>query len=186
VSSVRSPINSSLLSRWTPKSLTASTECVLTASLKKWGSPNDTKLVRCAYIQSQESDVKVPCNLYDTLKGVRFEKAKERPTWADAISINQQDVAERSQQVRLMRDELANASEMLIWLGEHTERMRTMCTSSTCWIGSILSILVTSTRIRHALALIYRTMRGRPIRSSSTCLSTRVPGSSRRLLWRRN
>jgi hypothetical protein len=41
-----------------------------------------------------------------------------RTLWVDAISINQEDTQERGHQVGIMRDVYANATEVLIWLGE--------------------------------------------------------------------
>lgn len=42
--------------------------------------------------------------------------------WIDAICINQEDLAERSQQVQLMGDLFSSAEEVIIWLGaEHPE-----------------------------------------------------------------
>lgn len=44
------------------------------------------------------------------------------PLWVDAVCINQQDMEERSQQVRMMRDIYSAAERVLIWLGEGDEQ----------------------------------------------------------------
>ncbi|KAE9363163.1 hypothetical protein N431DRAFT_550864 [Stipitochalara longipes BDJ] len=46
-----------------------------------------------------------------------------RTLWVDAISINQEDTKERGHQVRIMRDVYANATEVLIWLGESSKEL---------------------------------------------------------------
>lgn len=44
------------------------------------------------------------------------------PLWVDAVCINQEDLEERSQQVRMMRDIYSAAQRVLIWLGEGDEQ----------------------------------------------------------------
>lgn len=53
--------------------------------------------------------------------------------WADAICIDQSKLAERSQQVQLMRQIYQSASVVLVWLGprENTDQILT-CPSSNC------------------------------------------------------
>ncbi|PMD32780.1 HET-domain-containing protein, partial [Hyaloscypha variabilis F] len=41
--------------------------------------------------------------------------------WVDAICINQQDIKERGHQVGIMRNVYANATKVLVWLGEGSE-----------------------------------------------------------------
>ncbi|KUJ10875.1 uncharacterized protein LY89DRAFT_739856 [Mollisia scopiformis] len=45
-------------------------------------------------------------------------EAEERLVWVDALCINQDDLAERSQQVMLMRDIYSVAHRVVVWLGE--------------------------------------------------------------------
>jgi hypothetical protein len=84
-------------------------------------------VIQCDYGGSKKGFVKIPSNLYSALKRLRFERVFKRRIWADAVCINQEDMAERSQQVCMMRDIFANASQVPIWLGDHTERWRKMC-----------------------------------------------------------
>jgi hypothetical protein len=44
-----------------------------------------------------------------------------RTLWVDAICINQEDLEERSNQVKLMRDIYSRASKVLLWLGNNEE-----------------------------------------------------------------
>lgn len=55
-------------------------------------------------------------NLYTALKRLRH-RDHSRNIWADALCINQDDMQERSQQVKLMGDIFRNASRVLMWLG---------------------------------------------------------------------
>lgn len=57
-------------------------------------------------------------NLFDALKELR--QADQATTlWVDSICINQDDLAERSQQVRVMSDIYRSATQVVIWLGKH-------------------------------------------------------------------
>ncbi|KAK3710958.1 hypothetical protein LTR37_009979 [Vermiconidia calcicola] len=46
----------------------------------------------------------------------------DRLLWIDALCINQQDLSERAQQVRHMRQIYQNAARVLVWLGESNEQ----------------------------------------------------------------
>ncbi|KAH8693407.1 heterokaryon incompatibility protein-domain-containing protein, partial [Phaeosphaeriaceae sp. PMI808] len=89
-----------------------------------WGSPSDKKNIRCNYSGQENTVVEIPTNLYHALKRFRHEEFKSRVLWADAICINQEDIQERAVQVRFMRQIFANAVDVPIWLGEHTETSR--------------------------------------------------------------
>ena len=61
--------------------------------------------------------LKITENLYSALQ--RFRDRKEiRRLWVDAISINQNDTAERSSQVAMMGTIFGSASRVRVWLGE--------------------------------------------------------------------
>lgn len=47
----------------------------------------------------------------------------ERLIWADALCINQEDIAERNAQVRIMGDIYSRATNTLIWLGEEDDEV---------------------------------------------------------------
>ncbi|KNG80943.1 hypothetical protein ANOM_011029 [Aspergillus nomiae NRRL 13137] len=47
----------------------------------------------------------------------------QRPMWIDAISINQEDLAERNTQVALMSNIYSNAISVVVWLGVEDERI---------------------------------------------------------------
>ena len=61
-------------------------------------------------------------NLHDALQQFRLNQYKngmsKRKLWIDAICIQQADNAEKSSQLRLMRDIYARASSVLMWLGK--------------------------------------------------------------------
>jgi hypothetical protein len=56
----------------------------------------------------------------DALERLRLPD-RPRRLWADQICINQADVAERSQQVRLMNEIYRGAARVLVWLGRDEE-----------------------------------------------------------------
>ena len=59
----------------------------------------------------------ITSSLYLALRDFRHE-TKSRRLWADAICINQSDLAERSEQVTKMDRIYSHANSVLIWLGE--------------------------------------------------------------------
>lgn len=56
--------------------------------------------------------------LRSKLEEVREELGRSPHLWVDAICINQSDLVERSQQVRLMADTYARSDRLIVWLGE--------------------------------------------------------------------
>jgi hypothetical protein len=83
-----------------------------------WGDPTNTTRV-----ELEGRSFTVTQNLYLALKNLRHED-KERVIWADAICINQQDLEERSNQVKQMGTIYAKATQVIVWLGEGSERAR--------------------------------------------------------------
>jgi hypothetical protein len=76
-----------------------------------WGDATDATTIIC-----NDRLLQITSGLAGALK--RFRKQDHvRILWADGISINQNDVAERSKQVLLMGDLYRNAQQVLIWLG---------------------------------------------------------------------
>ena len=90
-----------------------------------WGSPDDKIPIRCG---SNGLAVMIPWNLYSALLCLATERWQgyldsDEPIgystwiWADAICIDQSSLAERSQQVQLMRRIYQSAFVVLVWLG---------------------------------------------------------------------
>ncbi|OCL04831.1 HET-domain-containing protein, partial [Glonium stellatum] len=80
-----------------------------------WGDASDTRTITC-----EGCSVSITKSLYDAL--LRFRKPDLRlRIWADALCINQEDMAERRQQVQLMRRIYQESEKCLVWLGPHTE-----------------------------------------------------------------
>ncbi|KAN0099292.1 Ras family domain containing protein [Hyaloscypha variabilis] len=80
-----------------------------------WGSANKTREVNIY----GGGKVKVTENLSDALKGLRF-KMGSKMLWVDALCINQEDLGERSQQVRVMRHIYSTAKEVVSWIPHDT------------------------------------------------------------------
>ncbi|KAK8108523.1 hypothetical protein PG984_014324 [Apiospora sp. TS-2023a] len=77
-----------------------------------WGSPRVTRPVLV-----DGTELQVTVNLESALRHLRREW-EPLTLWIDAISINQQDLDERSEQVSLMRSIYQHASRVIVWLGD--------------------------------------------------------------------
>ncbi len=77
-----------------------------------WGNPKDRRLINV-----NGRPIKVTSNLDAALRHLRLED-RPRLLWVDALCINQSDLDEREQQVRLMRQIYSSARKVLAWLGE--------------------------------------------------------------------
>ena len=85
-----------------------------------WGSDDRNHEILC-----DGEIVKITTNLHDVLRRVRLATAS-RTLWADSICINQEDLAEKGEQVRLMGAIFSKADRVLVCVGEnedgHAER----------------------------------------------------------------
>ncbi|KAK9413750.1 putative Heterokaryon incompatibility domain-containing protein [Seiridium unicorne] len=68
--------------------------------------------------QPKYQDFLITGNLHSAFRRLRFQDGRERTLWVDAICINQDDMVERGEQVSMMRQIYARASNVVIWLGE--------------------------------------------------------------------
>lgn len=76
-----------------------------------WGESTSKGSLVC-----QGQPLEITSNLSNVLHQLR-DKYENKYLWADAICIDQSNVAERSQQVSLMGDIYKKASEVFVWLG---------------------------------------------------------------------
>jgi hypothetical protein len=83
-----------------------------------WGDPTPSFSVYC-----DGKHLAISKSLYIALGNLR-STTTSRVLWADAICINQQDLAERGQQVRLMRKVYEKAARVIVWLGEEAENSK--------------------------------------------------------------
>ena len=79
-----------------------------------WGDKAFTRPIIC-----NGSQLRVTINLEAALRNLRYPETK-RVLWADAVCINQVDLAERSGQVQIMRNIFGGAKGALVWLGGQT------------------------------------------------------------------
>ncbi|KAN0103448.1 Heterokaryon incompatibility protein (HET) domain containing protein [Hyaloscypha variabilis] len=79
-----------------------------------WGSTEN--LVDIFVGEAGHQIIQVTRNLADALLYLRHRE-KLRVLWIDAISVNQQDLQERSSQVKRMPDIYSKATRVVIWLG---------------------------------------------------------------------
>lgn len=84
-----------------------------------WGKDEDDDY----RVISDNAPLDVRRNVYEALHRLRL-KDRKRKLWIDALSINQDDIAERSSQVRAMRDIFQQAQRTAVWLGEHSQDSR--------------------------------------------------------------
>jgi hypothetical protein len=103
-----------------------STAPPFTALSYTWGSPlrdiDNARLTprsRTCQIECSDNKAKVGENLYDFLALCKHDVSHDLHghLWIDALSINQGDIQERSEQVKVMGDIYQKATRVVIWLG---------------------------------------------------------------------
>ena len=77
-----------------------------------WGDSDDTVGIQC-----EDRTLSITRNLDEALRHLRHDSDSVK-LWVDAVCINQGDVDERSQQVKLMADIYRSADLVLVWLGQ--------------------------------------------------------------------
>ncbi|KAF4500709.1 Heterokaryon incompatibility 6, OR allele [Fusarium agapanthi] len=102
-----------------------------------WGEPESFSDRKIEIIANGVShSMVISGNLYIALRELRRCNTS-RVVWADAICINQEDVEERGQQVALMGRIFNSAWQVIIWLGDVTDRC---CCGMTVLEASLSSI----------------------------------------------
>jgi hypothetical protein len=89
-----------------------------TALSYPWGDPQPRKAIRCSGVQAE-----IGPSLHMALQHLR-KAHLDIFVWADALCINQEDIPERTQQVRIMSEIYAAASTTAIWLGEESDEVK--------------------------------------------------------------
>ncbi|KAH7157707.1 heterokaryon incompatibility protein-domain-containing protein [Dactylonectria estremocensis] len=83
-----------------------------------WGDPkkSHTLAIRVG------SNIKITKSLYNALRAIRHSRVENgaRNIWADGVCINQDDIDERIQQVRLMAEVYRSAKRVITYIGENT------------------------------------------------------------------
>jgi len=97
----------------------------------RWGDPKDNTLVyvRLTAYQGEEESDETPYlpwpvmrNLEQALRASRLPD-RERLLWVDALCVNQKDIVERGQQVRIMAQIYQSCTRDLLWLGLEDARI---------------------------------------------------------------
>jgi len=92
-----------------------------------WGNPHPPSTILCdGHPQS------VTPNLAVALRHLRLPHMI-RNVWIDAICVNQDNLKERSQQVRLMSEIYSLAWRVVVWLGEDDNSLATMAIETINW-----------------------------------------------------
>ena len=89
-----------------------------TALSYAWGESQPQKAILCSGLK-----IEIGPSLHSALRHLR-QPASETVIWADALCINQEDILERNQQVRMMGDIYAAAHSTAIWLGEESDEVK--------------------------------------------------------------
>lgn len=82
-----------------------------------WGSFDKT-----ASIATNTTPLPITSNLDEALRHIRHETLNQT-LWVDAMCINQDNIPERNEQVRMMSRIYSSASEVIIWLGEKADNV---------------------------------------------------------------
>ena len=96
-----------------------------------WGPSINLKTLKCS-----GGLLPVTETVLDILNGLR-DPEKKRRLWIDQLCINQNDVEERSGQVRIMCDIYAKAQTVVLWLGLSDS----VCATAMKWMGVIAEAL---------------------------------------------
>lgn len=95
-----------------------------------WGSTDNSETIKIVDLEGDEYAISITRNLADALPHLRSER-RDRMLWIDAICINQNDLAERRQQVERMADIYSRATRVVVWLGLEADQsslaMELMC-----------------------------------------------------------
>ncbi len=85
-----------------------------------WGHLQDRETLFCG---GNHAALSITRNCYNALRSLRHA-TQPRSLWIDAVSINQEDTLERNAQVRIMDRIYANASRVVVYLGEESHGSR--------------------------------------------------------------
>ncbi|KAK4935889.1 hypothetical protein LTR10_023147 [Elasticomyces elasticus] len=86
-------------------------------------------------IWCEDEPLDVTANLHAALDALRHEDSR-RVLWADALCINQDDMAEKSKQIPLMTQIYQEALRVIVWLGSSSE-----ATGTAFEIAKVLAVL---------------------------------------------
>ena len=84
-----------------------------------WGSAEVGNTTETTYdLDCDGTVISVKENLFEYLcQAIRAER-RPLPIWIDAVCINQEDIAERSEQVAMMGEIYKRAARVVVWLGK--------------------------------------------------------------------
>ncbi|EKG21901.1 Heterokaryon incompatibility [Macrophomina phaseolina MS6] len=140
-----------------------------------WGDGNATAEVIC-----NGKRLRITASLHGALQRIRSTNYAVQ-VWADAICINQQDVAERGHQVRLMRSIYKKAKSVLIWLGPDDQQTASavFAAAKKIFLKDMISIPPPEDDIWVGFALLF----GRPWFWRLWCLQEITLASSAQIMW---
>ncbi|KAH8596886.1 heterokaryon incompatibility protein-domain-containing protein [Bisporella sp. PMI_857] len=80
-----------------------------------WGNPTTTHQIQC-----DGKELGVTANVIDLLKNIRHSN-EDKVIWIDALCIDQSNIEERTQQVKLMWQIYSKADSVIVWLGANRD-----------------------------------------------------------------
>ncbi|KAF3492286.1 uncharacterized protein GIQ15_01803 [Arthroderma uncinatum] len=116
--------------------------------------PGDTPTRNCpVYIGPYWDIIYVTKNCEDGLRAIRYQ-GTELPVWVDSVCINQQDAADKTQQVGLMNDIYAKAFQVTVFVGNPSpDSDRALKLLNLFANGSLVSSRVAATEEKSQTAL---------------------------------
>jgi hypothetical protein len=139
-----------------------------------WGAPTGDQEIIC-----HGKTLMITANCLAALRHLRL-RTRDRPLWVDSISIDQESIPERNQQIKLMGDIYKNAERVLIWMGEGNHDT-TKLFRRLRWAGAFLSLMnrssASSSLTSRPLGMFYRYI-------TSTCMGPPNPPSHRLIVTR--
>lgn len=96
-----------------------------------WGPPVEGWQLYDESLRLRGVEMTIKGNLADALRRFRYQD-RERRLWVDALCINQEDHAERADQVAMMAQIYAKAARTLVWLGEDSDEFDGAIIISAC------------------------------------------------------
>ncbi|KAK6398048.1 hypothetical protein LTR65_003128 [Meristemomyces frigidus] len=103
-----------------------------------WGSRDYPSVLKIVDECGEAGTIAITKNLAEALPYLRLAD-KERRLWIDAVCVNQQDIVERSSQVKLMASIFGQAELVIAWIGLESSDSR-VAFDYLVWVGTKVAV----------------------------------------------